>query len=301
MDIDTVADELYALRPENFTAARNARMAAARTSGDRALAERIGALRRPSLAAWVSNLLVRERPEEVEALLRLGEGLRQAHQDLDGARLRELTGQQRTLIRAVSREAGQLATRAGHPVGEDVGRAVEGTLHAVLADPEAAAQWATGHLVRPLEATVGFPEVSPTAARRTPTRPAMGGDDVTGPTAAPRPPSRPKKGRDDEGLTRAREDAEAAERALRALEKEAAAAERESVASQRRAAELKDELTEELSRAKADHRQASEEERRAREELRAAERRVREARRRAETAAARLEGHSGPVRPAPGR
>ncbi|CCK25132.1 hypothetical protein BN159_0753 [Streptomyces davaonensis JCM 4913] len=284
MDIDTVADELYALRPEHFTAARNARMAEARTAGDRALAERIGALRRPSLAAWVSNLLVRERPEEVEALLRLGEGLRQAHQDLDGARLRELTGQQRTLIRAVSREARQLATRAGHPVGEDVGREVEGTLHAVLADPEAAAHWATGHLVRPLEATVGFPEVSP--------------------TAAPRPPARPRKGRDDEALTRARKDAEAAERALRALEKEAATAEREAAESQQRTARLKErvgELTEELGRAKADHRQASEEERRVREELRATERRVREARRRAETAAARLEGHPSALKPAPRR
>lgn len=277
MDIDTVADELYALRPEDFTAARNTRMAEARSAGDRALAEEIGKLRRPTLSAWVSNLLVRERPEEVQALLRLGEGLRQAHHDLDGAQLRELSGQQRTLIRAVTREAGQLAAEAGHPVGEDVGREVETTLHTALADPGAAQEWAAGRLVRPLEATVGFPDVSPTAAR---------------PTAAPPPKARPAKRRDDEALTRARNDAETAERELRALEREATDAEQQAQAAHERTGQLKtrlDELTEELSRVEDDHSQARAEERRARDRLRTTERQVREARRRAESAATRLE------------
>ncbi|WP_328868939.1 hypothetical protein OHT76_01950 [Streptomyces sp. NBC_00287] len=282
MDIDTVADELYALRPEDFTAARNTRMAAARTAGDRALAEKIGKLRRPSLAAWVSNLLVRERPEEVQALLRLGEGLRRAHHDLDGGQLRELSGQQKTLIRALSREAGQLAAQAGHPVGEDVGREVEATLHAVLADPEAAEEWAKGRLVRPFEAIVGFPDVSPSAVRR---------------AATPPPPTpRPAKRRDDEALDRARRDADTAVRDLRALEDEAAEAGREHETVQERTAQLQhrvSELTEELSRVEGDHRQAREEQRQAREKLRAVERRVREARRRADAATARLERHQG--------
>ncbi len=277
VDIDTVADELYALRPEEFTAARNARTAEARTAGDRALADRIGKLRRPSLAAWVSNLLVRERPEETEALLRLGEALRRAHRDLDGARLRELTGQQRTLIRAVTREARELAAQAGHPVGDDVGREVEGTLHAVLADPEAAAEWATGRLVKPLEGTVGFPDVSPSVTVR-------------------KPAPRPGKRADAAEAARLRKDAEAARRELRAREKEASAAEKEAAEQRRRAEQLKErvaELTEELSRAKAEQREAAEEERRAREELRAAERRVREAGRRAEKAATRLAERQG--------
>ncbi|MGV9451691.1 hypothetical protein [Streptomyces sp. NPDC003635] len=289
MDIDTVADELYALRPEDFTAARNTRMAEARTAGDRALAERIGKLRRPTLSAWVSNLLVRERPEEVQALLRLGEGLRQAHHDLDGPQLRELSGQQRTLIRAVTREAGQLAARAGHPVGEDVGREVETILHTALADPGAAREWAAGRLVRPFEATVGFPDVSATAARPAAPRPAA--------TQSPKAKARPAKRRDDEALARARKDAETAERELRALEREAADAEQQAQAARERTGQLKTragELTEELSRVEDDHRQAREEERRARDRLRTAERQVREARRRAESAAARLERRQRP-------
>ncbi|MER6676744.1 hypothetical protein [Streptomyces sp. NPDC000983] len=276
MDLDTVADELYALRPEEFTAARAARVAAARTAGDRALAERIGRLRRPSLAAWVSNLLVRARPDEVAALLRLGEGLRQAHHDLDGARLRELSGRQRTLVRAVSREAGALAARAGHPVGAGVGREVETILHAVLADPEAAREWAEGRLVRPFEAVVGFPEAGPAVPHR--------------PRPAPRPEPRPAAHRDDKELARARRAADTAARELRALEEEAAQAAREAATTEESTARLQSrisELTEELSRVREDRRQAREAERAARERLRTLERRVREAARRAEEAAAR--------------
>ncbi|PNG21421.1 hypothetical protein C1J00_14995, partial [Streptomyces cahuitamycinicus] len=168
MDYDSVADELYALRPEEFTAARASAVASARTAGDRELADRIGALRKPSLAAWVSNLLVRSSPGEVEPLLRLGEGLRQAHQDLDGAQLRELSRRQHALIRALSLQARQLAEGAGHPIGEGVQREVENTLHAVLADPEAAQAWAGGRLTKPLSAAVGFPAVAEAARPQRP-------------------------------------------------------------------------------------------------------------------------------------
>ncbi|MEU9736687.1 hypothetical protein [Streptomyces sp. NPDC048002] len=277
MDIDSVADELYALRPEEFTAARGERVAAARTAGDRELAERIGRLRRPSLAAWVSNLLVRARPDEVAALLRLGEGLRRAHHDLDGPLLRELGAQQRTLVRAVTREAAALAARAGHPVGAGVAHEVETILHAVLADRDAARAWAEGRLVRPFEAVVGFSETGASVPHR--------------PRPAARPEPRPAVRRDDEELARARRAADTAGRELRALEKEVARAAREAAATEERATRLQDriaELTEELSRAREDRRQAREAERAARARLRTLERRAREAGRHAEQATARL-------------
>jgi hypothetical protein len=157
VDLETVADELYGLRPEEFTAARNERARAARSSGDRRLAARIAALRRPSLAAWASNLLVRgQRSEVVEPLLRLGEALRAAQDALDGEQLRELTRQQRQLVTALGREAMRLAAGAGHPIGEAVQREVEQTLRAVLADPDAAREWSTGRLTQPLTAPTGF-------------------------------------------------------------------------------------------------------------------------------------------------
>ncbi|MFI0137636.1 hypothetical protein [Streptomyces luteogriseus] len=283
MDYDSVADELYALRPEEFTAARASAMASARTAGDRELAERIRALRKPSLAAWVSNLLVRSSPGEVEPLLRLGEGLRQAHQDLDGTQLRELSRRQHALIRALSLQARQLAKEAGHPIGESVQREVENTLHAVLADPEAAEAWAGGRLAKPLSAAVGFPAAAQGAR---PQRPA--------PPAAPAP-SRPggKEGeRRRRKLAQAREDAEAAERELRDLQGEAAVAGQEVADAKQQVDGLQrrvDELTGELERVRGEHQQARFAERAARERARTADRRAREAGRRAATAAARLE------------
>ncbi|WP_185923799.1 hypothetical protein, partial [Streptomyces sp. WAC05374] len=156
MDLQSVTDELYGLRPDRFTTARNARVAEARKAGDRQLADAVRSLRRPTLAAWASNLLVRERPDEARSLAALGEGLRRAHHELDGERLRELSRQQHVLVTALAREARQLAAQAGQPVGEDVQYEVEATLHAVLADPAAAEEWAAGRLVKPLAAPVGF-------------------------------------------------------------------------------------------------------------------------------------------------
>ncbi|GAA2766723.1 hypothetical protein GCM10010103_57640 [Streptomyces paradoxus] len=288
MDYDSVADELYALRPEEFTAARASAVASARTAGDRELAERIGALRKPSLAAWVSNLLVRSSPGEVEPLLRLGEGLRQAHQDLDGAQLRELSRSRHALIRALSLQARQLAKEAGHPIGEGVQREVENTLHAVLADPEAARAWAGGRLAKPLSAAVGFPAVAEGAR---PQRPAP----------APVPaPSRPDKKTSEQRrrrLERARKDAEAAERELRQLRDEAAAAGQAAGEAKQQVDALQrrvEELTGELERIRGEHQQARFAERAAREQARTADRRVREAGRKAATAAAQLERLTSP-------
>ncbi|AKN71579.1 hypothetical protein QR97_18790 [Streptomyces sp. PBH53] len=177
MDLDAVADELYGLRPEEFVAARDRRALAARKAGDQALAKEIGALRRPSLGAWVSNLLVRRQRAEVEPLLGLGEELRRAHRELDGARLRELARRQSEVIGTLGRQARRLAAEAGRPVGEAVQREVEETLHAALADPGAAREWAAGRLVKPLSATFGFPEADEAALDRRPAIP---------PTTAPR-------------------------------------------------------------------------------------------------------------------
>lgn len=289
MNLETVADELYALKPEDFTAARDARAAEARKAGDRTIAGEISKLRRPSLSAWASNLLVREQPEETDALLRLGEGLRQAHRDLDRAQLRELSRQQHALINALSRQARQLASQAGHPVGEGVQREVETMLHAVLADPDAARQWAGGRLVKAFDRAVGFPAAAD-GARPRPREPA---------------PARPAADRSRAAeeqrrrLEQARQQAEDAERELTARQEEAAAADRKAQDTQDRADELQQrlaELADEIKRLEGEHHQADSAARKAREQARAADRQVREARRRAETAAAQVKRLSGPER-----
>ncbi|NGN65456.1 hypothetical protein G5C51_16325, partial [Streptomyces sp. A7024] len=156
MDLESIAEELYGLPPSEFTAARDRHVAAARKAKDPALAKQLAALRRPTLAAWASNLLVRSQPAQVDTLLRLGEGLRDAQAALAGDQLRELSRRRGALVGELARAARRLAAEAGNPVGEAVQQEVESTLHAVLADPGVAEEWAAGRLVKTLVADAGF-------------------------------------------------------------------------------------------------------------------------------------------------
>ncbi|MGW7196129.1 hypothetical protein [Streptomyces chryseus] len=281
MDLESVTDELYSLPPAAFTPARNERVAAARTAGDRELAGRIQALRRPTLSAWASNLLVRRLPEQVRPLLSLGEGMRQAHRELDGEQLRELGRRQHDLVGALARQARQLAADAGHPVGEDVRHEVESTLHAVLADPEAAREWAAGCLTKPLSPPVGFTAATtPDAVARTVSRPAAT-DSGTREKAGKR------EKRQDEREQRARAErrarAEKAEKDARAAEDRAPAREEERKRAENRLREAEDEVSTLAERLKA----AKERQRAARDEVAEARNRAREPPRRARPVAGR--------------
>ena len=160
VDADDVADELYALPPEQFTAARNARAKEAKADGDRETAARIAALRKPTVLAWLVNLLVRELPDEIGGFLDLGDALRDATVTLSGPELRQLSGQRHRLVQALVRQARDLAREAGHRITEDVARGLEETLAAALTDPAVADQLRAGRLTSGLTAT-GFPAPSP--------------------------------------------------------------------------------------------------------------------------------------------
>ncbi|MEU8773654.1 hypothetical protein [Streptomyces sp. NPDC048606] len=162
-DLDALVEGLYAAHPAGFTAARKAAAARARTAGDPEAARRIAALRRPTLAAWASNVLVRAKEEEVEQFLQLGQALREAHRSLDGEQLRELSHQQHVVIGALAREAVRLAREAGTKVSGTVEQEVEQILRAVLADPDTAREWASGRLERVPEPVTRFPEADPGA------------------------------------------------------------------------------------------------------------------------------------------
>jgi hypothetical protein len=140
-----VARELYALPPDQFTAARNERAKA-----DGTLGTAIKAFTKPSVAAWAVNLLATRRGAELDQLLALGEALREAQDDLDAQSLRELTRQRRQVISALGRTAAGLAEEAGHPISAPAREDVEQTLQAGLAEPAAAAAVRSGRLVRTL-------------------------------------------------------------------------------------------------------------------------------------------------------
>ncbi|MGH4018310.1 MAG: hypothetical protein ACRDT0_03500 [Pseudonocardiaceae bacterium] len=152
MDLDIVTDELYALPRDEFIAARDERVREARSEGDRELAAEIGRLRKPSMAAWLANLLARQQPDEIHGLVELGDALRQAHSELDGETLRRLSGQRRELVAALAGKARQLGRSAGHRVSEGVSRELEDTFTAALGNPDAARLLAAGRLTSSLQA-----------------------------------------------------------------------------------------------------------------------------------------------------
>lgn len=157
--LDEVADELYGLPPEEFTAARNRYENQARQAGDRELAAHVHSLTKPSVAAWLANQLVRERRDELLPLAELGAGLREATEKLAGDELRELSRQQHELVYALVQEARQLARATGHSVSEDTARRLEDTLQAAVADEHAAEQLLAARLTESLHYT-GFGDMS---------------------------------------------------------------------------------------------------------------------------------------------
>ena len=139
--------DLYALPPEQFTAARDAAVTGAVAQQDRALATTLKALRKPSIAAWVVNTLIREQAQLLDEVLALGTELAEAQAQGKGAQLRELTEQRHQLVQTVTQQA---TDRVDRDLTPQVRAEVGATLDAALADPASAQAVRTGQLVRSL-------------------------------------------------------------------------------------------------------------------------------------------------------
>ena len=129
-----VADELYALGPAEFIAARDERARQVRAAGQRDEAAAIKKLARPTASAWLVNQLARAAPEQMSGLYELGEALQEAQRTLAGDRLRELSAERRRVIHDLLPTAAELAARAGQPASAAVLGEVRATLEAALAD-----------------------------------------------------------------------------------------------------------------------------------------------------------------------
>lgn len=149
---------LYAAEPGAFVSTRTLLVAEAKASGDAALADEIGRLRKPTAAAWAVNLTTRERPDQVERLRDVGQRLRAAQARLDAAGLRDLRAEREVLVSAFLAGAAEVAEAAGRPLAPAVLEEVRGTLIAALASEEATEAVTSGHLTRALSYS-GFGEV----------------------------------------------------------------------------------------------------------------------------------------------
>lgn len=181
-ELDDVADELYAGPPAEFVARRAAAVKAARADKDRELADAIGELRKPTVSAWLVNLLVRDDPAMAGQIVVLGEGLRDAERSLDGPALRELSSQRRQLVRSLVARARRLAQPTGQKIGDAVVQELDATLTAALADPAVAREVVSGRLTAARE-YAGFGSAD-TAEGATPPAPPT-------PPKAPKAPKAP--------------------------------------------------------------------------------------------------------------
>lgn len=160
MDEETrrAAAQLYAVAPSAFTSTRTALARAATAAGDAAAGKEIAALRKPSVAAWAINHLVRRRPELTARLRDVGERLRSAQTRLDAAALKELRLSREDLLDEVARAAAEEAGDAGQRLSPTVLGEIRDSVVAALAGAEATDAVLSGTLTRSLSYS-GFGEV----------------------------------------------------------------------------------------------------------------------------------------------
>lgn len=177
-------DELYALDPNDFVAARNDLAKRLRKEGDKAQAAEVARLRRPTPAAWAVNQLVRQHRSDVEELVRLGEALRDAQdRALAGdppADLRQTGRARRDAVARLGELADRLLVERGGSPGAHAGE-VAATLEAASLDAEAGAAVLEGGLATELQPPAGFGAFDMTAPAPTPrAKPAPAQPDTSG-------------------------------------------------------------------------------------------------------------------------
>ena len=143
--VDGEVARLYGLPLAEFTPERDALARRLRVEGDKQRAAEVAALKKPVLAAWAVNRLVRTRRKDVDALVAAAAAIRKGKNDAD-ERFRE------TLER-LTKSARDVLAETGREPTDAVVREVATTLRsAAAAEPEALAQ---GLLTQPVEAS-GF-------------------------------------------------------------------------------------------------------------------------------------------------
>jgi hypothetical protein len=163
MELDTATHDLYRVAPAEFTAARDAMAAEARQAGDSEIAFSLKKLRKPSVGAWLANLLVHEQASDVQRLIDLGTELRAPDRKVEGAQIRRVTKEKGEAVSRLLRDAQSKASETGQSVSATAAQELEATLEAAFADPQAAEILLEGRLTSGLRYSgLGFGE--PTAS-----------------------------------------------------------------------------------------------------------------------------------------
>ena len=147
--------DLYGLPLDRFIPERTALARALRADKRRDEATAVAALRKPSVAAWAVNQLVRSQGAGVAELYAAGDALRGAQENLlagsgDGRALRAANERERAAVDALVEAARGLLDSDGHELSATVVERVSDTLHAAALDERAREQVRVGRLEREL-------------------------------------------------------------------------------------------------------------------------------------------------------
>jgi hypothetical protein len=278
-------EDLYGLALDRFVPSRAALVKRLRGDKRREEASEVAALRKPSVAAWAVNQLVRTQPKVLQALFEAGDDLARAQEQAaagqgGGDAMRAATHRQRDSVRALLEAAEGLLDSDGQGVSPATIDRVGETLRAAANDQDARQQVAGGCLTRELRFVgVGIGGLAP--APVTSERTAKPGTRARKAEIAHKPEAEAKAEADAEAEAEADAEAEAEAEAERVAAREHAAAlkaGRRTEAEARRAAAR---AQKELSAAQTRHAESV-------ASLREAETLLSDAARRAEDAAARL-------------
>lgn len=148
-------DELYGLPLDRFIPERGALAGAVRDRGERDEASRIGKLRKPSVAAWAVNQLVRTQHGGIAELFEAGDATQHAQAELlagrgDAGALRDGARRERAAVESMLEAARGLLSSGGHGLSPTILERVADTLHAAALDPNARDQVSDGRLEREL-------------------------------------------------------------------------------------------------------------------------------------------------------
>jgi hypothetical protein len=231
-DVDTRIDALFSLDPSEFIAARDRETKELQAAGRSDDAKRVKALRRPTVAAWALNQVVRARPDALAELLAVSADLRteqEAALSGNAAKFRTLLDRRRELERLLVNAAVDLLAESSSNA-EQSRAELTGTLDAAAVDPDIAETLRRGRLERVAAAPSGFDLLSgmDLPAKAAGTGPAPKSKPAEK-RSTPRPTSRPQQPVDE--LAAKRVAAEAAREKARAS---AQRAERIEVAATRR-------------------------------------------------------------------
>lgn len=163
--------DLYGLPLEQFTDRRNELARELRRDGQPDEAAAVSKLRKPSVAAWAVNQLVRTQRRELDELFAAGDALQQTQADLlskkgDATALRRAVERERAAVSNLADRARGLLNSDGHELTAARLEQVTETLHAAALDAGARTSVRNGRLERELR-HVGLGALGATAAAAT--------------------------------------------------------------------------------------------------------------------------------------